>query len=146
MSENKVVNSEEIMEDVIVADAEIVDSKEDTSELAPLSSNSLAHYDEATQKEILRIANEIDVTQFEKIMAYGSIPIVRSFEAAGKILQEAQGTSADQEVVKMVTELAKQAKDSYNLVIEEPNFFQKLVMKITSGLKSESKASICRVW
>lgn len=140
MSENKAVNGEEMVKDVIVEDAEIVvDSKEDTTELAPLSSASLAHYDEATQKEILRIANEIDVTQFEKIMAYGSIPIVRSFEAAGRILQEAQGTSADQEVVKMITELAKQAKDSYNLVIEEPNFFQKLVMKITTGLKSESK-------
>lgn len=140
MAENKVVNGEEVVEEIVVADEEIVDvSEENTTELAPLSSNSLTHYDEATQKEILRIANEIDVTQFEKIMAYGSIPIVRSFESAGRILQEAQGTSADQEVVKMVTELAKQAKDSYNLVIEEPNFLQKLVMKITSGIKSESK-------
>ena len=138
MSENKIVNQ---VNNGDVQDAVIVDSPVDdtTTELAPLSSSALEYYDEATQKEILRIADEIDVTQFEKIMAYGSIPIIRSFESAGRILQEAQGTSADQEVVKMVTELAKQAKDSYNLVIEEPNFLQKFVMKITTGLKSESK-------
>lgn len=144
MSENKVENKE-MEQDVIVTEATVVeetvvdDSNADNKDLAPLSASSLAHYDEATQKEILRIAGEIDVTQFEKVMEYGSIPIVRSFEAAGRILEEAQGTSADQEVVKMVTELAKQAKDSYNLVIEEPNFLQKFIMKITTGLKSESK-------
>lgn len=139
MSETKPVKGEEVLEAVVVEDDAVVTQNEENSELAPLSSSSLAHYDEETQREILRIANEIDVTQFEKIMAYGSIPIVRSFESAGRILQEAQGTSADQEVVKMVTELAKQAKDSYNLVIEEPNFLQKFIMKITTGLKSESK-------
>lgn len=143
MSDNKVVNGSAVEGEVIeVAEAAIVEVQENTetkTELAPLSSKSLEHYDESTKKEILRIANEIDVTQFEKTMSYGSIPIMRSFESAGKILQAAQGTSADQEVVRMVTDLAKQAKDSYNLVIEEPNFFQKLILKITSGIKDESK-------
>jgi len=139
---NTVKKEEAVVEVVNPEEAVIVDlaSAETTgSELGPLAASSLQHYDEATQKEILRIADEIDVTQFEKIMNYGSIPIVRSFESAGRILQQAQGTSAEQEVVKMVTELAKQAKDSYNLVIEEPNFFQKFIMKITMGLKDESK-------
>lgn len=143
MSDNKVVNSSvaegEVIEVQEAAIVELQENPESKTELAPLSANSLEHYDEATKKEILRIANEIDVTQFEKTMAYGSIPIMRSFESAGKILQAAQGTSADQEVVKMVTDLAKQAKDSYNLVIEEPNFFQKLILKITAGIKDESK-------
>ena len=141
MSESKVVKEENQVADIVEAvDVSIVDENQaEGTELAKLSCESLKHFDEPTQKEIMRIANEIDVTQIEKIMAYGSIPIMRSFESAGRILQQAQGTSADQEVVKMVTELAKQAKDSYNLVIEEPNFFQKLIMKITSGLKDNSK-------
>lgn len=142
MDEAKVIKGEGVViEDVeTVASADIETITDDSkTDLAPLSASSLEHYDESTQKEILRIANEIDVTQFEKIMAYGSIPITRSFESAGRILQAAQGTSADQEVVKMVTDLAKQAKDSYNLVIEEPNFFEKLIHKITTGFKSESK-------
>lgn len=139
MSENKVVNGEEMVEEVIANEEPVeVDSNSNTEELAPLSSASLAHYDEATQKEILRTAGEIDVTQFDKVMAYGSIPVMRTFELAGKVLKEAEGTSADQEVVKMVAELAKKAKDEYSLVIQEPNFVEKFVMKLVSGFKSDS--------
>lgn len=139
MTENKNPNAEiDVVKAVTIP---IVDMKtqSESAKLAPISSASLQYYDEAVQKEILRIAGEIDVTQPEKVMAFGSIPIMRSFAAAGRILEEAQGTSADQEVVKMITELSRQARDSYNLVIEEPNFLEKLVLKITSGFKSKDK-------
>lgn len=139
MSENKKRTPDvDVIQATEIPIAEIAEQPEETK-LAPLSSTSLQYYDEAVQKEILRIAGEIDVTQPEKVMAFGSIPIMRSFTTAGRILEEAQGTTADQEVVKMITELSKQAKDSYNLVIEEPNFFEKLVLKITSGFKSKDK-------
>lgn len=142
MNEMNNANTEaNVVQATPVAQATVVDveAQAEQTQLAPLSSASLQYYDEATQKEIVRIAGEIDVTQPEKVMAFGSIPIMRSFSAAGRILEEAQGTSADQEVVKLVTDLSKQAKDSYNLVIEEPNFFEKLLLKITSGFKSKNK-------
>ena len=142
MSENKKSNQQvgtANAVDVVATPVFDVGDQPDSTQLAALSTESLQYYDETTQKEILRIAGEIDVTQPEKVMAFGSIPIMRSFTSAGRILEEAQGTSADQEVVKMITELSKQAKDSYNLVIEEPNFFEKLVMKITSGFKNKNK-------
>jgi len=142
MSENKIINGEAVvMDEQAAADISPIGEEVATtnSDLPALSTASLTNYDAETQKEILRIADEIDVSEFEKIMSYGSIPLMRSFENAGRVLEGAQGTSADQEVVKMVTELSKQAKDSYNLVIEEPNFFEKLIMKITSGIKGQSK-------
>jgi len=133
MSETKSMNAEEVVT------GEITPVMPKTEELMPLSINSLEHYDEETKKEIIRISNEIDVTKFDKVRAYGSIPVMRTFELAGKVLKEAEGTSADQEVVKMVAELAKKAQDEYSLVIQEPNFVEKFIMKLMTGFKSDSR-------
>ncbi len=137
MNEEKVVKSEEVITPEVVLPVE-VKNEEAQNEGAILTAESIVYYDEATRNEIMRMSNEIDVRQFEKVMNYGSIPLMRTFEMAGRVLENAQGTSADQEVVKMVAELAKEAKDKYNLVIEEPNFLQKFVTKIMAGFKSDS--------
>lgn len=126
-------------EDVILAESfvPVVEDSAET-ELAPLSATSLQHFKEEEQKEILRIADEINVLELEKIMSYGQIPLLRSFEEAGKILKEEQGSSADQEVIRQVIELAKQANESYedfNLVLREPGFLQKILLKLFNGMK-----------
>ena len=138
---NKVNTEANVVQAIPVTQATVVDVETQVAQTQtrPLSSASLQYYDEVTQKGIIRIAGEIDVTQPEKIMAFGSIPIKHSFEISGRLLEQAQGSDADQEVAEMVAELSRQAKDSYNLVIEEPNFLQKLAHKITFGLKSKDK-------
>lgn len=112
----------------------------DSHELAPLTPSALSHFSPEVQSEILAVAEQIDVLQTEKIMSYGQIPLLRSFEQAGNILKEDQGSSADQEVIRQVIELSKQANESYddfNLVLKEPNFLQKLLLKISATAKDK---------
>ena len=117
----------------------------ESGELAPITSSSLQYFPEDKQQEILKIAGEIDVAKLERVMSYGQIPIMRSFELAGKILKEVEGSEADQEVIKQVLELAKQANSTYedfNLVIHEPSMFQKLLLKILSSARDKRNKEI----
>lgn len=114
------------------------------TEVIPINyQKALASYSEEERQEILALADSIDVTRSDNVMSYGAIAIKDTFEQCGRILKEAKGSYADQEVIKKVIELSKKANDSNdefnNLVLEQPNFFQRLVLKITSGSKSTSK-------
>ena len=116
-----------------------------SKELAPLSTNSLSSFPADVQREIVALSEQINVTEIENVMSYGSIPLLRSFEQAGKILQDEAGSSADQMVIREVVELSKQANDSYedfNLVLKEPNFLQKLFMKVSKGAKDKHDADV----
>lgn len=118
---------------VEVVEGEIIE--EATKELASLSAASLQYFSPEKQKEIVAVSQAVDVLQIEKVMSFGQIPLLRSFEEAGKILKAEQGSSVDQEVIRQVIELSKQANDSYddfNLELREPNFMQKIVMKLLS--------------
>jgi len=130
----------EVVEAVPVAGTELNQNLDSVTDLAPLTVDSLALFDEETQAEIVSVAGQIDVREYERVMSYGQIPLLRSFEQAGKILEADQGSSADQEVMKQVTELAKQANESYddfNIVLKEPNFLQKLLLKISASAKDK---------
>ncbi len=116
-----------------------------SKELAPLSTNSLSSFPADVQREIVALSEQINVTEIENVMSYGSIPLLRSFEQAGKILQDEAGSSADQMVIREVVELSKQANDSYedfNLVLKEPNFLQKLILKVSKGAKDKHDADV----
>lgn len=114
-------------------------------QLTPLTSGALKHFSPEAQEKIKAVAGQIDVRQIEKVMAYGQAPLVRSFERSGMLLKDVQGSSEDQEVVKEVTELAKQANQNYedfNIVIKEPNFLQKLILKISSSAKEKHDGEV----
>lgn len=116
-----------------------------TKELAPLSTSSLASFPADVQREIVALSEQIDVTEIENVMSYGSIPLLRSFEQAGRILQDEAGSAADQQVIKEVVELSKQANNSYedfNLVLKEPSFLQKLFMKLSPGAKDKHDTDV----
>ncbi len=116
-----------------------------TKELAPLSTSSLSSFPADVQREIVALSEQINVTEIENVMSYGSIPLLRSFEQAGKILQDEAGSSADQMVIREVVELSKQANDSYedfNLVLKEPNFLQKLFLKVSKSAKDKHDADV----
>ena len=130
-----------------IIEAELVETKpvpeEVRNQLVNLSAKSLSSFKEEEQKEILQLANAIDITHFDKIMSYGSIPLVKIFEQSGKVLKEFEGTSADREVINLVVELAKKASDTqeeFNLCIQEPGFITKLLLKVMGNLKDKNDA------
>ena len=98
-------------------------------------------YPEDQRKEIQALADAINVTEMDKVMAYGSNPLLATFDQCGKILKNEEGTSADQQVVQMVISLSKEANEQYedfNLALKEPNFIEKILLRISSK-RSEKK-------
>lgn len=104
-----------------------------TTDVVPLNCQSaLASFTEAEQKEIIALANDIDVRKIDNVMSYGSVALKKTFDQCGKFLKDERGTTADQKVIAEVIELSKKASASYedfNLVLQEPNFFQKIFLK-----------------
>lgn len=109
---------------------------------APITAATLARYPEEKQKEIVALADAVDVLQFDKVKAYGSIPVLRTIESCDKILKEYEGTTADKEVIRQVIELAKQANqtyDDFNLELVEPKGLRKLFSKVISSIKGDDE-------
>lgn len=99
---------------------------------------AMASYTEAEQNEIMALANSIDVRKIENVMSYGSVALKATFDQCGAFLKDERGSHADQEVIAQVIALSKKASASYedfNLVLQEPNAFQKILLKLTSGGK-----------
>lgn len=90
------------------------------------------------QQEVSQLADSIDVTRLDNVMAYGSEVLRKTFEQCGQFLKSESGSTADQEVIKRVVELTKKASDSYDdfeLVLQEPNFWEKILLKLSSSKK-----------
>lgn len=97
---------------------------------------ALASYTEQEQKEILELAAAIDVRKIDNVMSYGSVALKATFEQCGAFLKDERGSKADQEVIAQVIALSKKASESYddfNLVLREPNLFQKFFLNLLSG-------------
>lgn len=106
---------------------------------------ALASYTPDEQKEITDLAEKIDVSEDQKVMAYGSQPLVSSFENVGKILKEEQGSEADQRVMAEVRELTNMVNekfDDFNLIIKKPGFFEKLFLSLSSEKKKQKNKKI----
>ncbi len=114
------------------------------ADVLPLNyEQALASYTEDERKEIVALSESIDVRKIENVMSYGSVALKRTFDQCGNFLKNERGSHADQEVISRVIELSKKASDSYddfNLVLQEPGLFQKLLLRLTSGSKGVSRA------
>ena len=69
-------------------------------------------------------------------MSYGAEVLRKTFEQCGQFLKRERGSQADQEVIKRVVELSKKASDSYDdfeMILQEPNFIEKLLLKLSSA-------------
>ncbi len=106
------------------------------SDVLPINLQAaLARLPENERDEVIALSKTIDVTKIENVMQYGSEPLKRTFEQCGKFLKDERGSEADQAVIKQVIELSKKAKQSnedFNLVLKDPGFIQKLLLKISS--------------
>lgn len=111
---------------------------EDVS-VAPIDfQRALENYSPEDKKEIMDLAESIDVRKIENVMNYGANVLKKTFEQCGTFLKDERGSAADREVIQQVIELSNKASKNYedfNLVLKEPNFFQKLILSITTGGK-----------
>lgn len=114
--------------------------EQESTDLAVLTADSIQRFDPEVQAQIRRVADEIDPLQLDKILAYGSIPLMRTYEAAGKILKSAEGSTVDQQVIDEVVELAKlanQGQDDVNISLQPPNWMQRVLMSIFTSIKEK---------
>lgn len=137
--ETKLNERTESVQQVVVPEIANTPVPTTTTDVVPLKVEAaLAKYSEEDQKKIRELADSIDVTQIEKVMNYGAVPLKMTFEQCGRFLKEERGSHADQEVIARVIELSKKASDSneeFNLILQEPGFFQKMFMKISNSAK-----------
>lgn len=125
-----------------VANAGVVDTTlvpVKPSDVVPLNYEvALASYSPEEQQEIMDLSASIDVRRIDNVMHYGGAVLKSTFDQCGALLKEERGSAADQEVIAQVIKLSKKASDSYedfNLVLKEPNLFQKIILAITTGGK-----------
>ena len=137
MSEQVVEQRNEVAQAGVV-DTTLVPVK--PSDVVPLNYEAaLASYSPEEQKEIMDLSASIDVRRIDNVMHYGGTVLKTTFDQCGALLKEERGSAADQEVIAQVIKLSKKASDSYddfNLVLKEPNLFQKLILAITTGGKA----------
>ncbi len=135
----EVIDVESVVENIGISVPEPVGA----GEVAPLNYEAaLASYNEAERQEIIALSDSIDVTEIEKVMNYGSVPLTKTFEDCGRFLKNERGSQADQEVIARVVELSKKASESnedFNLVLQEPNKFRKFLVKIFFRGNSKSR-------
>ena len=115
-------------------------------DVVPLNiEKALASYTEAERKEIMDLANQIDVRKVDNLMNYASNVLLGTFDACGEFLKNEKGSAADQEVIKKVIELSQKAGDSnedFNLALKEPSLFQKFLLKLSKGARKERMEKI----
>ena len=140
-----VAEKEVTTEDALTAVSQLPMPKT-AQEIVPLNPEAaLASFPEAEQKEILALAESIDVRKIDNVLQYGSAALKQTFEQCGAFLKSEKGSAADQEVIAQVIKLSKKANESYedfNLVLKEPNLFQKFLLKISAGKRNDRTKKI----
>lgn len=115
------------------------------AEITPMDYRAaLAGLPDVERKAVLDLAEQIDVTETDKVMNYGAAPLVHTFEQCGQLLKEERGSDADQVVIRQVIELSKRANEKYedfNMTLKEPNMVEGLVMKAVAALTGKKKSS-----
>lgn len=146
MSENAKNTNTEIMDTQASEGEGFLPIVTKVEEIASINvETALAAMTEEDRKAVLALADSIDITQIEKVLNYGSEPLRKTFEQTGEFLKSQKGSQADQEVMKMVLELSKQAKESYDdfqLELKEPNFIEKLLLSMSAKRRGKKSAEL----
>lgn len=116
------------------------------AEITPMNYRAaLAGLPDVERKAVLDLAQQIDVTEMDKVMNYGAAPLVHTFEQCGQLLKKERGSDADQAVIKQVIELSKKAKEKYgefNKTLKGPNMVESLVMKTVAALTGKKSLRV----
>lgn len=132
--------SEQITQQVGSALAEVAAVDNTAVNVPPLNYEAaLSCYTDAERAEIIALSDAIDVMKIENVMNYGNSVLKKTFDSCGEFLKSEKGSSADQAVIAEVIELSKQASESYddfNLVLQEPGFFQRMLLKLTTAKRN----------
>lgn len=125
-----------------VVDASVIDTtlvKVEPTKVLPLNyEEAFKRYTPEEQKEIMELSQSIDVRKKDHVMHYAGTVLKETFDQCGELLKKERGSAADQSVIAMVSELSKQAKDSYEdfnmlIKVKEPNIIQKAFLALKTG-------------
>lgn len=132
--------SEQITQQVGSALAEVAAVDNTAVNVPPLNHEAaLSCYTDAERAEIIALSDAIDVRKIGNVMNYGNSVLKKTFDSCGEFLKSEKGSSADQAVIAEVIELSKKASESYddfNLVLQEPGFFQRMLLKLTTAKRN----------
>ena len=67
---------------------------------------AFASYTEQEQKEIMELANAIDVRKIDNVMSYGSVALKATFEQCGAFLKDERGSKAELPKAMMTSTLS----------------------------------------
>lgn len=142
--ETKVEATEVTAEEAIEAmDTVVVPEKTQVSPLNP--EVALASMKEEDRVKVIALSEQIDMLKLENLMDYGSAPLLRTFEQTGKFIEKEKGSNADQIVIKKVVELTNKASESnedFNLILKEPNWLQKILLKVSSRKREQHSMDV----
>ena len=115
-------------------------------QLASLSADSLKYFSEEEQKEIMELANVIDVTDRAKIMEYAS-PVTReAVKGKMEFLEKMIGEPEDEEIMKHIAELSSKAENEISqlqIASKKGGLFGKLFSKLFSAKEVSKKINDC---
>ena len=140
----------EHMEAEIVSDEESTPASETGIQIRPLSAESIVHYSEDEQNEIMEIANSIDVLETDKIIEFGKDPIRAMADVGLDFIKTMKGTDEDKEWIEQVTALSNQLSSTINdlsqirIESKKKGPFAKLVEAFKSG-KDDDQGVIKKV-
>ncbi len=150
MVEEKNVNTVEELTEETTSIVEVNES--DVPSLPMLTAKSAGLLPVERREAVLALAEQIDVTSTDKVMAYASNVSVKSTNANMDFLKEMAGEKEDEELVKRIAELSAKSKDEISqlqIVQKEKNFIQKMISlfignkeKEDMSLKAKNSAEI----
>ena len=142
------VTAEEAVESMATAVDAIVapDLNAGKTQIAPLNPEvALASMKEEDRVKVIALSEQIDMLKLENLMDYGSGALLRTFEQTGKFIEKERGSNADQIVIKKVVELtnkASQSNEDFNLILKEPNWLQKILLKVSSKKREQHSMDV----
>ncbi len=112
--------------------------------LAKLTAQSADFLAPERREAVLKLAEKIDVTARDKVMAYASNVSRKATDANMDFLKEMAGEKEDKELVKRIAELSAKSKDEISqlqIIPKEKNFIQKM-FSLFFGSKEDENISV----
>ena len=110
--------------------AALATNDDSSTQFSYLSAESIELYDPATQQEIKKLADEIDVTLTDKVTAYAGTHLKKSINDNMQFLERMMGTEEDRQLVKHIGELSAKVNNEANdikIVAKEKNIFARFL-------------------
>ena len=100
--------------------------------LAELTPQSIERFDPNIQASIQALADDIDVTEMDKVNSYAEAPMQRGISDLMSFLDKMKGTEEDKQSVKFIAELSEKVNTEINdikIIPKEMGFFERILAR-----------------